>query len=92
MKDIPLNEYKNISIKDDFDELCKMFGKVFPMDENENEEDKKKLDCKQEVAEEIEKKNEEELIDLRFDQYVKIKEYKESFDIVNYNLINLLRN
>merc|ERR1712032_1168553 len=37
VKEIPLNKYKEISIKDDFDDLCKKFGKTFTDDENKND-------------------------------------------------------
>lgn len=79
MKDIPLNEYKNISIKDDFDELCKMFGKTFPEDQKDKLDETKKEDNE---IEKDEKKTEEEQIDLRFDKYIKIKEYQNSFETV----------
>ncbi len=78
MKDIPLNDYKNISIKDDFEELCKMFGKTFPEDGKGENQDKIEMNSKVETQEEKEFQ-----IDLRFDKYVKIREYKSSFETVN---------
>lgn len=90
IKEIPLNEYKNISIKDDFDELCKLFGKSFP-DEKIKEENKvqeKKEADNYNYLKNIEGQNINdnfgESIDLRFDKYVKLRDYKNSLETVIY--------
>lgn len=70
VREIPLNKYKETSIKDDFDELCKIFGKTFP-ENNEIKNNEKK-----------EKENPEEIVDLRFDKYVKLRDYEKSFEKV----------
>lgn len=61
-----------------------MFGKTFPDEkkEGENHEDK--------IIEEQKLDNFGESIDLRFDRYVKLKEYKNSFDIVKMILNTII--
>ena len=61
-----------------------MFGKIFPEDE-EKKISKADIKVEDNDNQESEKKSEEEQIDLRFDKYVKIKEFKNSFKAVIFN-------